>query len=266
MAVQVLPAADLADPVEAHEGCGSEVSGVDRRHEIGAARDGHGGGHGGERRHRLVERGRQRHRVRRVRCVRGQASCPFPGVPAVPLRRTVRAHSPDVATLAHLPGPSARGSTKRRSVPGQRSRRSRRAGRSGRAGRAGRSRRSRRAHPVSSATDGTGTAVWRVEDGVRPVRRDAPAGYSGARHGVRGDRRTAPPSQGPAARAPSLHRGSHVWGRPVDRASEDSGAFLPGEGAAGRAVADTEGVEPGVVDGHPPGEVPVVAVGRCGQS
>lgn len=57
MAVQVLPAADLADPAEAHQGCGSEESGVDRRHEIGAARDGHGGRHGRERRHRLVERG-----------------------------------------------------------------------------------------------------------------------------------------------------------------------------------------------------------------
>lgn len=103
-----------------------------------------------------------------------------------------------------------------------------------------------------------GTAVRCVGGGVR---QGAHRRCGGGRYGaVRGDRRTATPSQGPAVRAPSLYQGSHVWGRPVDRASEHPGAFLPREGAAGRAVADAEGVEAGVVGSHAPGEVLVVAV------
>lgn len=70
VAVLVLPAADLVDPAQAHQGGGPQQPGVDGGHEVGAARDGHGGGHGGERRHGLVERGRQRHGLRRLRAPR----------------------------------------------------------------------------------------------------------------------------------------------------------------------------------------------------
>ena len=66
-----------------------------------------------ERRHGLVERGGQRHGLRRLRCVRGQPSCPFP-VSRRPACVAVRyvLDSPDVATLAHLPIGPTRGSAK----------------------------------------------------------------------------------------------------------------------------------------------------------
>ncbi|CAM5340313.1 hypothetical protein SRIMM317S_01737 [Streptomyces rimosus subsp. rimosus] len=61
VAVLVLPAADLADPAEPDQSGGPQQPGVDGGHQVRTARYGHGGGHGGERRHGLVERGRQRH-------------------------------------------------------------------------------------------------------------------------------------------------------------------------------------------------------------
>lgn len=78
VAVLVLPAADLADPAQADERGGPQLPGVDGGHEVGAARHGDGGRHGGERRDGLVQRGGQRHGLRRLRCVRGQTGCPFP--------------------------------------------------------------------------------------------------------------------------------------------------------------------------------------------
>lgn len=118
MAVLVVPAAQLADPAEADQRGGAQEPLVDGRHQVRAPGDRYGCGHGAECRHGLVQRGRQRHRLRRLRCVRGQPSCPFPVSRRSGLfRRTVRVHSPDVATLAHLPTGPTRGSAKGGSVP-----------------------------------------------------------------------------------------------------------------------------------------------------
>ena len=120
VAVGVLPAADLADASESDQSRGAQKAGVDRCHQVGAAGDRHGCGHGGQRRDRLVERGGQRHRASRLPCVRAHAAAPStasagrrrPSRPHRSRRRTVRADSPVTATLAHVPSRSTRGSVK----------------------------------------------------------------------------------------------------------------------------------------------------------
>lgn len=76
--VLVVPAAELADPAEADQSGGTQEPLVDGRHQVRATGHRNGGRHGAERRHGLVERDGQRHGLRRLRCVRGQPSCPFP--------------------------------------------------------------------------------------------------------------------------------------------------------------------------------------------
>ncbi|CAM5451687.1 hypothetical protein STENM223S_05723 [Streptomyces tendae] len=66
------------------------AAGVDGGHQVGAAGDGHGGGHGGEGRHGLVQRRGQRHGLRRLRCVRAQDRLPLPAAPPGPARGAVR--------------------------------------------------------------------------------------------------------------------------------------------------------------------------------